>query len=97
MTDRRTRVALVFGGRSGEHDVSCYSAAGMLSHLSPEKYEVVPIWITPEGRWVVGSDRPRSGAVDVPLLLSMTPYEPGGLDQPPPLDSILTPQRMPLS
>jgi D-alanine-D-alanine ligase len=91
MADHRTRVALIFGGRSGEHDVSCYSAAGMLSHLSPDKYEVVPIWITPEGRWVVGSDRPRTGPVDVPLLLSMTPYEPAGLtdDERAPLHSIL--------
>ncbi|HEY7173963.1 MAG TPA: D-alanine--D-alanine ligase family protein [Micromonosporaceae bacterium] len=91
MADHRTRVALVFGGRSGEHDVSCYSAAGMLSHLSPERYDVVPIWITPNGRWVVGSDRPRSGTVDVPLLLSMTPYEPAGIpdDERGPLHSIL--------
>jgi len=91
MADHRTRVALIFGGRSGEHDVSCYSAAGMLSHLSPDKYEVVPVWITPEGRWVVGSDKPRSGTVDVPLLLSMTPYEPEGIadDERPALDSIL--------
>jgi len=91
MAEHRTRVALIFGGRSGEHDVSCYSAAGMLSHLSPDKYDVVPIWITPDGRWVVGSDRPRSGTVDVPLLLSMTPYEPEGIPDDPrvPLHSIL--------
>ncbi len=91
MADHRIRVALIFGGRSGEHDVSCFSAAGMLSHLSPERYEVVPIWITPEGRWVVGSDKPRTGAVDVPLLLSMTPYEPDDItdDLRAPLHSIL--------
>jgi D-alanine-D-alanine ligase len=91
MSDHRIRVALIFGGRSGEHDVSCYSAAGMLSHLHAERYEVVPIWITPEGRWVVGSDKPRTGAVDVPLLLSMTPYEPDGIpeDLRAPLHSIL--------
>ena len=82
MADPRIRVALIFGGRSGEHDVSCYSAAGMLSHLDPAKYHVVPIWITPSGRWVVGSDRPRSGKVDVPQLLAMTPYEPGGAIEP---------------
>jgi D-alanine-D-alanine ligase len=89
MTDRRTRVALIFGGRSGEHDVSCYSAAGMLSHLNPDRYEIVPIWITPTGRWVIGSDRPRSGTVDVPLLLSMTPYDADTEDERPALASIL--------
>ncbi|HKD96930.1 MAG TPA: D-alanine--D-alanine ligase family protein [Micromonosporaceae bacterium] len=91
MPDKRTRVALIFGGRSGEHDVSCYSAAGMLSHLHPDKYEVIPVWITPEGRWVIGSDRPRTGRVDVPMLLSMTPAEPAAAGAPErsPLDSIL--------
>src|SRR5262245_44891551 len=91
MPDKRTRVALIFGGRSGEHDVSCYSAAGMLSHLHPDKYEVIPVWITPEGRWVIGSDRPRTGRVDVPMLLSMTPAEPApaGAPERSPLDSIL--------
>jgi len=73
MPDQRTRVALIFGGRSGEHAVSCYSAAGMLSHLHPDRYEVIPVWITQEGRWVIGSDRRREGRVDVPMLLSMTP------------------------
>lgn len=91
MPDQRIRVAMIFGGRSGEHDVSCYSAAGMLSHLDPARYEVIPVWITPEGRWIIGSDRPRSGRVDVPMLLSMTPATTVPEDAPErsPLDTIL--------
>jgi D-alanine-D-alanine ligase len=54
----RTRVAVVFGGRSSEHGVSCVSARSVLSHLDPERFEVVPIGITPEGAWVLGTDDP---------------------------------------
>jgi D-alanine-D-alanine ligase len=52
---KRLRVGLVFGGRSGEHEVSLASAASVIRALNPEKYEVVPIGITKEGRWLVGS------------------------------------------
>lgn len=49
---RRIRVGVIFGGRSGEHEVSLVSAGAVIHHLDPEKYEVVPIGITPDGRWV---------------------------------------------
>lgn len=52
---KRIRVGLLFGGRSGEHEVSLTSAASVLKALDPAKYEVVPIGITREGRWLVGS------------------------------------------
>ncbi len=52
---KRLRVGLLFGGRSGEHEVSLTSAASVLKALDPAKYEVVPIGITREGRWLVGS------------------------------------------
>ncbi|WP_137815606.1 D-alanine--D-alanine ligase family protein [Gandjariella thermophila] len=56
----RVRVAVVFGGRSTEHGVSCVSARSVLSHLDRERFEVVPIGITPEGAWVLGTDDPKA-------------------------------------
>ena len=52
---RRLRVGIIFGGRSGEHEVSLVSATSVMSALDREKYEVVPIGITPEGRWISSS------------------------------------------
>lgn len=48
----KIRIAVLFGGRSGEHDVSIRSAASVLQALDREKYEVIPIAITREGRWL---------------------------------------------
>ncbi|NIH67970.1 D-alanine--D-alanine ligase family protein [Modestobacter marinus] len=50
---RRTRVAVVFGGRSAEHAISCVSAGSVLAALDPERYEVVPVGITRDGRWLL--------------------------------------------
>ena len=47
------RVAVVFGGRSGEHAISCVSAGSILRNLDPERFAVTAIGITPEGRWVL--------------------------------------------
>jgi len=55
---RRPRVAVVFGGRSGEHAVSCVTAAGVLRALDRDVYDVVPIGITSTGRWVLAADDP---------------------------------------
>lgn len=52
---RKLRVGVIFGGRSGEHEVSLVSAASVMKALDPERYEVVPIGITPEGRWISSS------------------------------------------
>ena len=52
---KRLRVGVLFGGRSGEHEVSLASAASVIRGLDPEKYEVVPIGIAKDGRWLVGS------------------------------------------
>jgi D-alanine-D-alanine ligase len=52
---RRIRVGVLFGGRSGEHEISLLSAASVLRALDPAKYEVVPIGITREGQWRIGS------------------------------------------
>ena len=50
----RTRIAVVFGGRSGEHEVSCKSALSIIKHLDPNRYDVRPVRITPAGAWVFG-------------------------------------------
>jgi D-alanine-D-alanine ligase len=47
----RRRVAVLFGGRSAEHEVSCISARSVIDALDPEAFEVIPIGITRQGRW----------------------------------------------
>src|SRR4030095_8492687 len=64
----RTRVALVFGGRSSEHAISCMSAASVLRALDRDRYEGLPLGIAPDGRWMVRADDPdvlsgRGGAI----------------------------------
>jgi len=55
-TPRKLRVAVIFGGRSGEHEVSLMSARSVLSVLDPAKYEVTQIGITRDGTWLTGED-----------------------------------------
>jgi len=52
----KLRVAVIFGGRSGEHEVSLVSAQSVMAALSPDKYEVTPVGITRDGAWIVGGD-----------------------------------------
>jgi D-alanine-D-alanine ligase len=59
----KLRVGIIFGGRSGEHEVSIASARSVMEALDPAKYEIVPIGITREGRWLAGAD-PRLTAGD---------------------------------
>jgi D-alanine-D-alanine ligase len=53
---KKLRVGILFGGRSGEHEVSLLSAASVLNAIDKEKYEVVPIGITKDGRWLTAGD-----------------------------------------
>jgi D-alanine-D-alanine ligase len=53
--NKRLRVGVIFGGRSGEHEVSLASAASVIRALDPEKYEVVSIGIGKDGRWFIGT------------------------------------------
>ncbi len=55
MSDK-IRVAVIFGGKSGEHEVSLSSARGIMKALDPEKYEVLPVGITREGQWLLGGE-----------------------------------------
>lgn len=52
--EQKIRVGVIFGGRSGEHEVSLHSAQSVMRALNPEKYEVVPIGIDKHGRWLAG-------------------------------------------
>ena len=52
----RIRVGVLFGGRSGEHEVSLMSAKSVIKYLDKNKYEVVPLGITREGKWLASGD-----------------------------------------
>ena len=56
----RIRVAVVYGGRSSEHGISVVSAGSVIAALDPERYEVVPIGITPAGGWVLTEGEPAT-------------------------------------
>src|SRR5215469_10975893 len=53
---KKLRIGILFGGRSGEHEVSLLSAASILKAIDKKKYDVVPIGITKQGRWVTSHD-----------------------------------------
>lgn len=78
-TRRRLRVGVLFGGRSGEHEVSLESARAVMDSLARAGHEVVPIGITRAGRWLVSGDPMRalsSGEIGTALPATMLP-EPG--------------------
>jgi D-alanine-D-alanine ligase len=56
---KKLRVGILFGGRSGEHEVSLLSAASVLNAIDRKRFEVVPIGITKQGRWLVSGDAER--------------------------------------
>src|SRR3954471_18650854 len=73
MPGARPRVAVVFGGRSGEHAVSCMTAASVLRALDRAAYDVVPIGITRSGRWVLAPDDPARYELTDGRLPEVTP------------------------
>jgi D-alanine-D-alanine ligase len=62
MSDGKIRVAVLYGGRSGEHEVSVRSAESIIAALNPARYEVTRIFITPDGRWDPRPILPEPGA-----------------------------------
>ncbi|KQS99827.1 D-alanine--D-alanine ligase family protein [Cellulomonas sp. Leaf395] len=60
---RRPRVMVLFGGRSGEHAISCATAGGVLHAIDRDRYDVVAVGITPSGRWVLADDDPERWAI----------------------------------
>lgn len=96
MASSRLRIAVLFGGRSAEHDVSVLSATNVMRALDPVRYDAVPIFVTREGRWLLSSfedgalEKPASGS-EVSLLAggkgralaipeNGTPHELGRID-----------------
>src|SRR3954470_19857868 len=71
----RIRVAIVFGGRSTEHAISCVSAGSVLAALDRDRYEVVPVGIATDGRWVLADPDQRLGITDgkLPEVTGGTP------------------------
>jgi D-alanine-D-alanine ligase len=65
-TGRRIRIAVVFGGRSSEHAISCVTAGSVLKALDRERYDVIPVGIAPDGRWVLEADDPDRHAIKGP-------------------------------
>ncbi len=63
----RLRIAILFGGRSSEHDVSVMSATNVMRALDPVKYDAIPVFVTREGRWLLSRfdgcmlDKPEGG------------------------------------
>ncbi|MCL2466271.1 MAG: D-alanine--D-alanine ligase [Micrococcales bacterium] len=59
----RPRVLVLFGGRSGEHSISCATAGGVLAAIDRDRYDVLAVGITREGRWVLADDDPARWAI----------------------------------
>src|SRR5438270_592205 len=72
MSPRRIRVAVVFGGRSTEHAISCVSAGNILAALDPDEFEAVPVGITRAGQWVLTSGDPGQLAISGRRLPEVT-------------------------
>src|SRR5512136_1859072 len=51
---RKLKIGVIFGGRSGEHEVSLVSATSVMGGLSADRFEIVPIGISKEGKWYTG-------------------------------------------
>ncbi len=75
----KLRVAVIFGGRSGEHEVSLASATSIMENLDRSKYEVIPIGITKDGRWLLEGEPLKAlqagyvKAGQEPALVSLAP------------------------
>ena len=81
MTSRRTRVAVLLGGRSSEHDVSLASARSVLEALDPERYEPVTVEIGRDGRWELGTgSEDGSVAETLPVPTAKVPATLGEVD-----------------
>jgi D-alanine-D-alanine ligase len=75
--DTRTRIAVVFGGRSSEHGVSCLTAADVIAALDPARYDVIPVGIARDGRWVLESSDPDRFRITAGRLPAV---DPGGAE-----------------
>src|SRR5581483_3506333 len=63
---KKLRVGVIYGGRSGEHEVSIASAAAVVQNLDRQRYEPIPIRIEKDGRWIIADRLPTAtSAADV--------------------------------
>ena len=77
----RIRVAVVYGGRSSEHAISCVSAGSILRHLDPRRFEVVAVGITPDGSWLSTDIDPAALAISDGHLPGVSGHSESPLDQ----------------
>ncbi len=89
MRKKKLRVGVLFGGRSGEHEVSLRSAASVIAAMDPDKYEVRPMAISKEGRWLSpaqsarllpGGEKLPEGAGNRALMIQPVPDSADSLD-----------------
>ena len=59
---KKLRVGVIYGGRSGEHEVSIASAAAVVQNLDKQRYEAIPIRIEKDGRWLIADRLPASAS-----------------------------------
>ncbi len=71
----RTRIAVIYGGRSSEHSISCISAGAIRRALDPERYEVVPIGISRDGGWYLQRTDPRELRIIDGVLPEVVPND----------------------
>ncbi len=69
---RKPRVAVIFGGRSTEHAISCVSAGSAIAALDSDEFEVVPVGITRQGRWVLAGGDASAMAIEGRRLPEVT-------------------------
>ncbi|MGY1438254.1 D-alanine--D-alanine ligase family protein [Streptomyces reniochalinae] len=78
----KPRVAVVFGGRNSEHQISVLTAGAVLGAIDRDKYEVLPIGITADGRWALAADDPARMAIDgrsLPSVEQLAESDTGGV------------------
>lgn len=75
-TSEKRRIAVLFGGRSAEHEVSVLSATNVMNALDPEKYDAVPVFVTRNGRWLLASF--HDGVLETPTTGTEICFVPGG-------------------
>src|SRR6185436_20820389 len=64
----KLRVAVLYGGRSGEHEVSLQSAASVINHLDRDRFEIVPVAIDKQGRWLLNDISLLEGKQSLPVF-----------------------------
>lgn len=91
---KRLRIGVVFGGRSTEHEVSILSAQSIIAAIDPERFEVVPLYIDREGRWLVGGSLKRLVSGDAAREYVYLPPDPTRHSLVPALNGLQSPSSL---